>query len=181
MMKRLVVVSSLGVLALGGVVLPRLQAQAAPAPGPEHKALAYFTGKWKSDGEMKPGVMGPGGKLTSVDTCESFTGGFHVVCKGEGTGPMGKMSSIGILGYSAGEKAYTYYGIDSMGSGELARGHKTGGTWTYTASSNFGGQTFQSRYTITETSPTTYTFKWESSQDKKTWTVVMEGKSTKVS
>jgi hypothetical protein len=179
MMKRLIVVSSLGVLVLGGVV--RAQAPPAPKPGAEHKPMGYFVGKWKSEGEMKAGPMGPGGKLTSTDTCEWFAGGFHVVCRGEGTGPMGKMSSIGVIGYSQADKAYTFYGIDNMGTGELAHGQKSGGTWTYTSTSNFAGQTFQSRYTITETSPTAYTFKWESSMDKKTWMVVMEGKATKAS
>jgi hypothetical protein len=99
----------LTILALGGLVLAQ-----PPKPGPEHKPLGYFVGKWESEGEMKPGLFGPGGKMTSSETCE----------------------------------------------------------W-------FAGKTFQSRYTIVETSPTAHTFTWETSSDKKEWTVVMEGKATK--
>jgi hypothetical protein len=42
-----------------------------------------------------------------------------------------------------------------------------------------GGQPFHSRYTMTEVSPTSYTFKWDTSADGTKWTNVMEGKSTK--
>jgi hypothetical protein len=171
--------SSLAVLALGAGLLA--QAPAAPKPGPEHKPLQYFVGKWTSEGEIKPGPLGPGGKVTSSDSCEWFTGGFQVVCRGEGSGAMGKMSSLGVMAYSAADKAYTYYGIDNMGSSELAKGNKSGNNWTFTSTSSFAGQTFQSRFTIVEASPKEYTFRWESSQDGKKWAVLMEGKSTKVS
>ncbi|HEY7501839.1 MAG TPA: DUF1579 family protein [Vicinamibacterales bacterium] len=173
-----VVGSSLAVLALGGGLLA--QPQGPPKPGPEHKPLQYFVGKWKTDAELKPGPLGPGGKMTSVDTCEWFAGGFHVVCRGDGSGALGKMSSLGIMAYSAQEKNYTFYGIDSMGNADLSKGSKNGNTWTFTATSTFGGQTFQSRFTIVETSPKEYTFRWEQSADGKKWAVLMEGKSTKV-
>jgi len=175
MLKR-VMGTSLAVVAFGGLVVAQPQ---APKPGPEHNALGYFVGAWKSEGEMKPGPLGPGGKTTGTDSCEWFKGSFQVVCRGEGTGPMGPMTSLGVLAYSAGDKAYTYYGIDSMGTTELAHGQKKDNTWTYTATTTIEGKQFQSRYTIVETSPTTYTFKWETSSDKKTWSVLMEGKSTK--
>ena len=178
-MKSRLMGSTLAIVGLG-VLLGAQTPPAAPKPAPEHKALTYFVGKWKGEGEMKPSPIGPGGKMTSLDTCEWFTGSFHVVCRGTGTSPMGKMTSLGVIAYNAGEKAYTFYGIDSSGMGELSLGQKSGSTWTFTATSNIGGQTIHSRYTITETSPTAYTFKWEASQDKKTWMVVAEGKSTKV-
>jgi uncharacterized protein DUF1579 len=177
MVKR-VLGTSLVVLGVGGRVLAQPQ---APKPGPEHKALGYFVGKWTSEGEMKPGPLGPGGKVTSTDSCEWFKGNFQVVCRGEGTGPMGPMTSLGVLAYSAADKAYTFYGIDNTGMGELSHGQKKGSTWIYTATSNIEGKQFQSRYTIVETSPTTYTFTWEMSTDKKTWSVALEGKATKAS
>ncbi|HET7216425.1 MAG TPA: DUF1579 family protein [Vicinamibacterales bacterium] len=170
--------SGLVVLAFGGLVLAQPQ---APKPGPEHKALGYFVGKWTSEGEMKAGPLGPGGKVTSNDSCEWFKGSFQVVCRGEGTGPMGPMTSLGVMAYSAPDKAYTYYGIDNMGTSELSHGQKKGTTWIFTATSYMEGKQFESRYTIVETSPSSYTFKWEMSTDKKTWAVALEGKATKAS
>ena len=102
----------------------------APKPGPEHKRLGYFVGKWTTEGEMKPGPMGPGGKFTSSDSCEWFDGNFAVVCHGTGKTPMGPSKSIGILGYSAEEKVYTYAGVDNSGMSmtSVPRGTVTGDT-----------------------------------------------------
>jgi len=151
----------------------------APKPGAEHKAIAYFVGKWTAEGEMKASPLGPGGKMTSSDTCEAFAGGFQVVCRGKGNGPMGAMTSLGILGYNGGEKAYTYYGIDSTGMADYAKGQKSGETWTFESTTNMNGQSIKSRYTMVESSPTAYTFKWEMSKDGTTWSTVAEGKATK--
>jgi hypothetical protein len=41
------------------------------------------------------------------------------------------------------------------------------------------GKPFHSRYTMVEGSPTSYTYKWDMSEDGTKWTTMMEGKSTK--
>ena len=169
--------SCLAAVTLGATTLA--QAPAAPKPGPEQQALAYFVGNWTSEGELKPGPLGPGGKLTGSDSCQWFEGGFQVVCRGKGTGPMGAMTSLGVMAYSAADKGYTFYGIDSMGTSELSTGKKNGSTWTYGSTSRYGDQTFKSRYTIVEVPPASYTFKWETSADGTKWATLMEGKSTK--
>jgi hypothetical protein len=151
----------------------------APKPGPEHKAMAYFVGKWTGEADVKPGPLGPGGKMTSADTCEWFGDGFHVICRGEGKGALGQMKTMGILSFAAAEKSYKFYGLDSMGMAEMSSGTKAGNTWTFSAESNMGGQTFKSRYTIVEVSPTSYTFKWEASADGTKWATVIEGKASK--
>jgi|SRR6266850_4787221 len=55
-----------------------------PKPGPEHQKLAYFAGKWSSEGDVKPGPFGPGGKVTFTETCEWFDGNFALVCHSDG-------------------------------------------------------------------------------------------------
>jgi hypothetical protein len=151
-----------------------------PKPGPEVKKLSYFVGNWTSEGDMKENPWGmPAGKFTGSDKCEWFTGGYHVVCHTTGKGPMGPMNGLGILSYSTEDKAYTYYGIDSMGMAEGSKGKVEGDTWTYTAESKMGGKTYHGRYTIKTSSPDSYTFKYESSEDGQKWSTMMEGKSTK--
>lgn len=154
-----------------------------PKPGPEHKKLGYFVGKWTADVEVKPSPFMPGGKMTNKDTCEWFEGGFAVLCRSEGTGPMGPTKSIGILGYSTEEKAYTYYGLDNtaMSMTTVPRGTVDGGSWIYNDEAKMGGKMVKSRYTIKETSPTSYTFKWEMLGEDGAWQTVMEGKSAKTS
>ena len=150
-----------------------------PKPGPEVKKLGYFVGHWKSEGEMKPGPMGPGGKMTSDSHCSWMTGGWFVVCNEDGSGAMGKMHGMGVLGYDANEKKYTYNGFNSMGENEKATGTVDGKVWTYTAESMMNGKMVKGRYTITETSSTGYDFKLETSEDGNTWTPMMEGKVMK--
>jgi hypothetical protein len=178
-MRRYLVAFGFVLIASAAPALAQTKPPAPPTPGPEHKELQFFIGRWTSEGDMKPGPLGPGGKATGRDSCEPFPGGFQVVCRGEGKGPMGFMRSMGVMTYNPNEKAYTYYGIDSMGGAELATGKKDGNTWTYTAKSNFGGQSFQSRYTIVVTSPKTYDFRWESSPDGSKWSTLFEGKATR--
>jgi hypothetical protein len=167
------------VVSLAGAQLAT--AQEAPKPGPEHKRLGYFVGKWSAEGELKPGPMGPGGKFTATDTCEWFEGGFAVVCRSEGKMPAGPTRSIGILGYSTEEKAYTYYGVDNSGMSmsTVPRGTLQGDTWTYLDESTMGGAKVKSRVTIKELSPTAYTFRMEFQGPDGKWTPVMESRNTK--
>ena len=150
-----------------------------PKPGPEVKKLAYFVGTWNSEGEVKPNAMMPAGKMTSTDVCSWYPGGFFVVCNSKGTGPMGAMHSMGLLGYNIEEKAYTYGGIDSSGYASHGTGSTDGKSWTYASEDKMGGKVFHGRYTMSDLAPDSYSFKWEMSEDGKTWNTVMEGKSTK--
>ena len=150
-----------------------------PKPGPEVKRLAYFVGTWKTDGDIKPNAMMPAGKMTSTDKCEWFPGGFQVVIHSTGKSPMGASHGLGIISYNAEDKAYSYYGIDNMGFAEGSKGSVDGKNWVFTGDSKMGGKVYHGRYSMTEDSPTSYSFKYEMSEDGKTWAVVMEGKSTK--
>jgi hypothetical protein len=159
------------------------QAPQPAKPGPEHQRLAYFVGTWTSEGEMKPGPMGPGGKMTSRDTCEWYEGRFAVICRSEGKGPMGPSKGLGILGYSPEEKVYTYYRTDSSGMMTMTtvpRGTVKGDTWTYTDESMMGGQKVKSRVTMKELSPTSYSFVMDVQGADGKWTTLMESKQTKV-
>jgi hypothetical protein len=164
-----------------GLQFATAHAQGAPKPGPEHKRLGYFVGKWKAEGDVKPGPMGPGGKMTSSDTCEWFEGGFSVICRYEGRGPTGPSKGIGILGYNTEEKVYTYYGIDNsnMTMATVPKGKVQGDTWSYTDEATFGGQKVKSRVTIKELSPTSYTFRMEAEGPDGKWMPMMESKNTK--
>jgi len=156
-------------------------AQDAPKPGPEHKKLEYYTGKWSSEADVKPNPFMPPGKYTSKDDCGWFQGGFALMCHSEGGGPMGPMKSAYFLGYSAEDKVYTYYGIDSSGMvpTTVSKGSVQGDTWVYTDESKMGGKLVKSRYTMKQLSADSYSFKWEMQGEGGTWSTLMEGKSTK--
>lgn len=150
-----------------------------PAPGPETKKLDVFAGKWKGEGELKPGPWGPGGKMASESECSWFEGKFQIVCRENASGPPGKIKSEFVLGWSPEEKVYKYMGYDSSGMMSWATGTVSGNTWSWTGSDKMGGKLIHSKYTITLTSPTAQAFTWETSEDGKTWSTAAEGKSTK--
>src|SRR5579864_9342339 len=77
-------------------------------PGPEHKKMDVFVGSWTLDGDMKPGPMGPGGKMTETEKCEWMEGGFFLVCHADYKSSMGNGTGMSVMGYSSDDKAYTY-------------------------------------------------------------------------
>lgn len=175
-----ILVASVGLAVAAAAAQTQEKKMEMPKPGPEQKKLDYFVGTWKTEGEIKENPMMPAGKMTSTDNCEWFSGGFNVVCHYAGYSSMGASHGLGILGYSSEQKAYTYYGVDSMGFAAMSKGTVNGSTWTYTNEEKMGDKTVHGRYSINEVSPTSYTYKYETSEDGQKWSLVMEGKSTKV-
>jgi hypothetical protein len=175
-MKKLLVV----VVVLAFAVPCLAQTAQPPKPGPEVQKLAYYVGTWRFEGEIKAGSFFPAGKYSVTGTCEWFAGGFHVVCRSEGTGPAGKRTELSILAYDAEAKTYTYYGISSLGENDSSQGSLTGNTWTYLWDGKAAGKPAKFRYTEVQVWPTAYTFKLENSVAGGPWTVIEEGKATKV-
>jgi len=157
------------------------QAAGPPQPSSEQKKLGYFVGNWKSEGVVKENPFMPAGTMTSTDRCEWFEGGFAVVCHTEGSGPMGPMKGIGVMGYSTEEKVYTYFGLDNSGMSmtTIPRGTVTGPDWVYEDESTMGGKKVKNRYALTQVSPTEYTFLWQMADEKGAWITLMEGTSRK--
>ena len=159
---------------------PTARAQ-EPEPGPEVQKLGYYLGTWKGEGATKGGPFGPAGKLSSTTTCEWFTGGFQLVCRGEETGPTGKRTFLNIRAYDEKAKAYTEYGISSLGECEYNTGGSiVGNKRTFAFSSDMGGKPLQIRYSEVQESPTVFTYRAEVSLDGGPWEVVAEGKVSKV-
>lgn len=153
--------------------------QQPPKPGPEVKKLDYFSGNWKSEGEMKPSSFGPGGKFSATGHSEWMEGGFFLVSHSDENTPMGPGKSVAVLGYDPNEKVYTYHAFNSMGEAEQAKGTLAGDTWTWTNEQKIQGKMMRGRYTIKTLSPTSYTFKFETAPEGGAWSTVMEGKATK--
>ncbi len=151
----------------------------APKPGPEHKKLDMFAGSWTLDGDLKPGPMGPGGKTTETEKCDWMDGDFYLVCHVEFKMSMGNGSGLTIMGYSADDKVYTYREFNSWGEFDDSKGSVDGDTWTWTNDQKMGNMTMKGRFIMKITSPTSYNFSYEISQDGTKWTLVMDGKATK--
>ncbi|PYV79431.1 MAG: hypothetical protein DMG93_20840 [Acidobacteria bacterium] len=119
--------------------------------------------------------MGPPAPAPELKKLDFMAGDWSA----EGTGSMGKVNELAVLGYDSDKKAYTYHAFDSVGEAANSTGTVDGDTWTWTADEHMGGMTMKGRYTMKVLSPTSYTMKYELSQDGSNWTTAMEGKATK--
>ena len=177
-MKRSLVSTFVAVLVTSAVAFSQAPPP-IPKPGAEQKKLEYFAGSWKSEGDMKPGPMGPGGKFSGTTKGEMMDGGFFLLMHSEmNMAGMGDGKSVSVMGYNADDKKYTYHEFNSWGEAEAATGNVDGDTWTWNDENKMGGKLVRGRYTMKITSPTTYDFKYEVS-DGTNYTTAMEGKATK--
>lgn len=177
-MKRAVALTFVVVLISASVALA--QAPQAPKPGAAHKKLGYFTGKWTSTADMKESPFGPAGKMTFTDNVAWLPGGFFLVSRSKGTGPMGDMTAITVMGYNEEEKVYFYHAFNSLGQAEYSKGTVEGDTWNWASESKIGGKVVKSRFSIKELPPRAYSYHWDMLDDAGKWSTLMEGKTTKV-
>ena len=160
--------------------LAAAQAPQMPKPAPEVKRLQYFAGTWNAQYEIKPGPMGPGGKMTAVDQSQMMPGGFFLETRTNGSGAIGVLKGLAVMGYNAEEKVYTYDAFNNFGEADHFKGTVQGDTWTWNSEGMIGGKKTKLRFTAREVSPTMYTMKFEFATDAD-WLTVMEGKATKKS
>jgi hypothetical protein len=158
-----------------------LQAQAPPPPAPELKKLDFMTGTWTAEGTFTAGPPGTAPtKFSETSHAEWMDGSYFLVEHSDSDlGPMGKSKELSIMGYDSARKVYTYNAFDSMGQAETSTGSVDGDTWTWTSDEHYGGMTMKGRFTMKVLSPTSYTMKFELSQDGTNWMTAMEGKATK--
>jgi hypothetical protein len=149
-----------------------------PPPAPELKKLDYFAGTWTMDGDVKPGPMGAGGKNTGTAKYEWMEGKYFMVSQSSHSGAMGDGVETAYYGYDANKKVYTYDSFSSMGEHNIATATVDGDTWTWLFDVPMGSMTMKGRF-VMKTSPASYTYKLEFSQDGSSWNLVMDGKATK--
>jgi hypothetical protein len=149
---------------------------APPQPGPEHKKLEYFVGKWTVEGEIKANEFVPAGKIVGTETATLGPGGFYVESRAEGQ--LG--TRLAIISYDSHAKVYTSYYASSAGLVGTATGTVDGNTWTWMVEDKFAGQSVKGRTTVTVLSPTRQTSKYEVSDGKGGYTTIVEGTATKV-
>jgi hypothetical protein len=174
---RLLVLSFSAVLLIAAV---RAQApEGPPKPGSEHEKLAYFVGKWTSEGEAKATPFGPGGKYSATETCEWFPGKFAVTCKSDGTMMGGAIKGMSVISYDSYEKTYVYFETNNWGENVFSRGSVDGDTWTWNNDSHMQGKTVHGRFTMKQNSPDMASYKFEMAAGSDPMTLVMEGKQTR--
>lgn len=150
-----------------------------PKPAPELKHLDYFAGIWVLQGEMKTGPWGPAGAMTEIDRNEWMEGGFFLIVRSEFTQPAEHGSGFAYMGYDPDGKVYTYNEFNSFGEAIHSRGTVSGDTWTWSGERKIENESTKTRWIVTIQSPSSYDFRFETSQDGTNWNVVIIGKAVK--
>lgn len=158
---------------------PALAQAPAREPGATEQRLAYFVGDWSFEGTAETTPMGPGGPLSSEESCSWYEGGFHVVCEGTSTSPRGEAEFRRITVYDQMRQAYTVYGMNSFGDSFFVPGQVEGKVWTWEDEMDMEGTPMKFRVTLTEESPTRYAYRMEASFGDSPWAVVETGTGTK--
>jgi hypothetical protein len=147
-------------------------------PAPELRKLDYFAGTWLLDGEMKPGPMDSGGKVTETDINQWMDGGFFLVVRSEFTISGVSGTGVAYMGFDPNQKIYTYDEFNSIGDAIHSKGTVEGETWTWSGERKTESSVAKTRWVVNILSATSYEFKFESSLSG-TWTTVMSGRAWK--
>ena len=109
-------------------------------PGPEHRRLGVFVGRWHTTGEVAPerGQTTPGAKIDCIDTYEWYPGGFFVVHDVDGKVGDEPVKSMEVLGYDGDRGRYFAMFFDSTGGFGAEELTVDGNTWTWRGSNVMG-------------------------------------------
>jgi hypothetical protein len=158
-----------------------MQAQ-APKPGPEVKKLHAAVGHWTFDGEVKPGPLGSGGKITGEANVRMILGGFFLQNQQSGKIAGIETRLLEIDGYDPVNKNFSsefYLDDGSRFSGVLSI---TGNTWTYAGKFVTAGKQYHYKATFAGGPDLAiWTYKDQLSPDGEKWTPLYDLKFTKVS
>jgi hypothetical protein len=179
-MRKAAVVLPVCLLLLSVPISAQQTPPSAPKPGPEVQRLGFGLGTWKIEGDTKPFGPIPGGKTTTVQTCEWFVGGFFLECHSENTSVMGIKKAVFYQGYDANEKVYTYHEFNDIGQPFESKGTVNGDTWIWNTISKMGDTSVTLRLTVKEVSKTEFTYKIEMSQNGGEFALIQEATGRKV-
>ncbi len=103
----------------------------APKPGPEHKRLEVFIGRWINEGHTVGSPEAPSVQITTSDVYEWMPGGFFVLHTAYGRFGNFDVGGTEILGYDPATKKYSSRFYDSGGNIQEAELTVDGNSWTW--------------------------------------------------
>jgi hypothetical protein len=108
-----------------------MTAHQMPTPGPEHRLLDVFIGKWINQGHTVATADAPSVPIVTSDIYEWAPGGFFVLHYAYGLVGDLRGGGIEIAGYDAASKQYTSHFFDSAGNVVHSTLTERDGVWTW--------------------------------------------------
>ncbi|WP_227011520.1 DUF1579 family protein [Paenibacillus lutimineralis] len=146
--------------------------QQLPSPGPEHRLLEIFVGKWNTEGEIRATSSSPAARLIAVDTYEWLPGGFFLIHKVDGHMGNEVVKTTEIIGYDSSKKTYFTRSFDNQGNAGAYLANLRDRFWTINGElERFTGEFSSDGNTLKG--------KWELLSDGSNWQPWMDIKLTK--
>jgi hypothetical protein len=105
--------------------------QAKRGPGPEHRLLDVFIGKWINEGHTVATAEAPGAKILTSDIYEWTAGGYFVLHTAYGLAGGVDGGGVEIISYDAEHKKYVSHFFDSQGNISVHDLTYQDGVWTW--------------------------------------------------
>ncbi len=142
------------------------------SPGPEHKKLGVFLGRWHTTGELAASSSSPAEKIDAIDTYEWYPGGYFLVHHARGRIGDNEIRSMEIMGYDPGRKCYFAPFFDSTGGFGTEEIRLDGDTWTWRGSNVMGVKEHRCVAVVSE-DRRMISARHERSEDGKNWELWM--------
>jgi hypothetical protein len=142
-------------------------------PGPEHKKLSIFLGKWHTTGDVAATASTPAARVDAIDTYEWYPGAFFLVHHADGRVGDDAIKSIEIIGYDAKRQSYFATFFDSTGGFGTEEIRRDGDTWIWRGSNVMGVKEHRCIAVVSDDGKTVRA-RHEKSDDGKTWTLWMD-------
>lgn len=154
-----------------------------PKPGPEVKKLIVMVGRFKNEGEVKAGAMGPNSpamKVDGIDECRWTAGGFGLSCIETVDIGGTKEAETSLIYFDPVSKKYEEHGIRNTGESENQTASVSGDTWTWFGAGSLGVRAFHVRFTAKFVSKDSFEYTDEWSEGDKPLQLGMSGRCTRV-
>lgn len=161
------------VIVLGGQVIRGQLLESSSVP---QDRLSRLAGRWT----IKERYAGDPATYVKQSTCEPFSGGRHLVCHSEAETPFGPSTGLSILSYDASNRTFTQYTIASVGVAALITGTVTDRSWVGATEFLLNGDLVKARVTMTDESPTSWTYKMEGSLRGSPVITIQEARAAKL-
>ncbi|HEV3413290.1 MAG TPA: DUF1579 family protein [Puia sp.] len=143
------------------------------------KKLAVFVGTWRGENDPDPTVKSP---TFAVSTCQWSPNGKYLICDQQVTNQGSTTNNLSIYSRDPDKDAYTLtvVGIPGMQPFSIPITYQGDELYYLGSYTDNSGKKVYTRTVNTFLSPTSYTFKVQSSEDGEHWTTSIQGKSRKI-
>lgn len=131
-------------------------------PGPEHRRLDAFVGRWNTEGVVRATADAPELRFTAVDRYEWMEGGWFLLHHVDARMGDGRLTALEVIGYDPASGTYPMRSWDSQGNAGAHTGTLHDGVWTFAgATERFTGRFGPGGGTLSGT--------WERSAGGESW------------